>query len=77
MAVKTITIDLDAYERLSRLKHGDSFSQVIKRYLPAAGSTAGDLLDALDDAEVSEQTVDAIEAVVEERRQDPVREPTW
>ncbi len=77
MAVKTITIDLEAYERLSRLKDGDSFSQVIKKYLPAAGSTAGDLLAALDDNAVSPQTVDAIAGVVEERRHDPVREPTW
>lgn len=77
MAFKTITIDLDAYERLSRLKDGDSFSQVIKRYLPAAGSTAGDLLAALDDTAVSEQTVEAIDSVVEERRRQPVRVPTW
>ncbi len=77
MAVKTITIDMEAYDRLSRLKDGDSFSQVIKKYLPAAGSTAGDLLAALDDVEVSERTVDGIAAVVQERRDHPVREPAW
>lgn len=77
MAVKTITIDLEAYDRLSRLKNGDSFSQVIKKYLPAAGSTAGDLLAALDASEVSEETVDRIAHTVDERRESPVREPEW
>ena len=77
MAVKTITIDMEAYERLSRLKDGDSFSQVIKKYLPALGSTAGDLLAALDANPVSIETVEAIAAEVEDRRQSPVREPSW
>ncbi len=77
MAVKTITIDLEAYDRLSRLKDGDSFSQVIKKYLPAAGSTAGDLLAALDNNQVGEETVNSIARVVAERRDSPVREPAW
>lgn len=77
MAVKTITIDLEAYDRLSRLKDGDSFSQVIKKYLPAVGSTAGDLLVALDGSTVSDETVDRIAEAVEGRRHSPVREPSW
>lgn len=77
MAVKTITIDMDAYERLSRLKNGDSFSQVIKKYLPAAGTMAGDLLNALDAAEVSDETLDTINSVIADRRNHPVREPRW
>ncbi|MBK7720650.1 MAG: antitoxin VapB family protein [Austwickia sp.] len=77
MAVKTITIDLEAYERLSRLKNGDSFSQVIKKYLPAPGASAGDLLADLDDAEVSEDTLDAVEGVVGERREHPARVSRW
>lgn len=77
MAVKTITIDMDAYERLSRLKKGDSFSQVIKKYLPSAGTTAGDLLKALDATEVSDETLDTIDTVIADRRNHPVREPRW
>lgn len=77
MAVKTITIDMEAYERLSRLKNGDSFSQVIKKYLPAIGMTAGDLLSSLQHVDVSDETLDAIETVVDARRSDPVREPSW
>ena len=78
MAVKTITIDMDAYDRLSRLKReGQSFSQVIKELAPPVGSTAGELLAALDGAEVSESTLDAIDEIVEDRAKSPVRVPTW
>ena len=77
MAVRTITIDMDAYERLSRLKNGGSFSQVIKRYLPAPGATAGDLLDALDAVEVSEETLDKVKSVIEARTSEMVRVPRW
>lgn len=50
MATKTISIDLEAYERLSRarLSPKDSFSRVIKRAkweMPA--KTCGDLLESL------------------------------
>lgn len=76
MAVKTITIDLEAYERLSRLKEGKaSFSQVIKKYLPAPGATAGDLLTRLDSIDVAEETVAAFDRIIEERREHPVRVP--
>lgn len=81
MAVKTITIDLEAYERLSRLKDGDSFSQVIKKYLPAPGASARDLLAVLDASEagdaISEETLNAVEAVVADRREHPARVPRW
>lgn len=77
MAVKTITIDMEAYERLNRLKNGDSFSQVIKKHLPSAGSTAGDLLAALDEVAVSEETLDAIQTVIDGRDSDAVRVPRW
>ena len=78
MAVKTITIDMEAYDRLSRLKReGQSFSQVIKELTPPIGSTAGDLLAALDGVEVSESTLDAAERVVKDRAKSPLRTPTW
>lgn len=47
MAVKTITIELDAYERLKSFKSAptESFSQVIRRLGPReSGSTAGEIL---------------------------------
>ena len=51
MATKTISIDLDAYERLRRARttRTESFSAVIKRAVwPTPPRTAGALLDALD-----------------------------
>lgn len=78
MAVKTITIDIDAYERLARLKRSDqSFSQVIKEHLPAVGTTAGDLLARLDESSVSDETLERVERVVDERGRHPVRVPGW
>lgn len=78
MAVKTITIDIDAYDRLSALKRdGKSFSQVIKDLVPPAGSTGADLLAALEASDVSEDTLDAIDRLIGERVDDPVRVPEW
>lgn len=74
MAVKTITIDMDAYDALSRLKReGQSFSQVIKEHLgPRRGR---DLLRVVHELSISDETLDAIEAQVELRRKSPARAP--
>jgi predicted CopG family antitoxin len=78
MAVKTITIDIEAYERLARLKRsGQSFSQVIKEHLPAVGTTASDLLARLDATAVSDETLAEVERVIEARDRHQVRVPDW
>jgi predicted CopG family antitoxin len=67
MAVKTITIDIEAYELLSRSKRaGQSFSQVIKEHFSSA-KRGRDLKAALQDLSISEEALDAIEAQVKGR----------
>jgi predicted CopG family antitoxin len=62
MAVKTITIDLEAYEALAKRKKGnESFSQVIKRTFSEERYTAKHLLDNLEEVSLSEDTLDRIE----------------
>jgi len=73
MAVKTITVDLEAYDALARHKEpGQSFSQVIKRHF-GRRRTGRDLTEVLSRVTLSEPTLDAIDAVIEERRRDLAR----
>lgn len=66
MAVKTITLDLEAYELLARRKRkGQSFSQVVKERF--SGSTASDLLAALDQLALDEETLEAIDREIDAR----------
>jgi len=75
MAVKTITIDLEAYDALARLKKpGQSFSQVIKTHF-GPRKTAGSFRRALRETAVSASTIDAVEAVVKTRRASAARIP--
>ena len=73
VAVKTITIDLEAYEILSRCKRpGESFSQTIKHRL-GRRVTGADLRAAVREARIPEPTLDAIDAQVRRRRSNPAR----
>jgi predicted CopG family antitoxin len=75
MAVKTITLDLEAYQLLAREKReNESFSQVVKRHF-RKGRTAALLLERLDDVCLSETTLKNLKRLVEARRESPARSP--
>jgi predicted CopG family antitoxin len=75
MAVKTITIDMDAYDLLAAEKRGnESFSKVIKRRLGRA-HTAENLLAALPGCLLSDETLDRIEDEVRRRSDSPADSP--
>jgi predicted CopG family antitoxin len=73
MAVKTITIDMEAYDLLARRKAaGQSFSQVIKAHFGRL-PTAADLLARVRRARFSEEALDAMSRQVAARRRSPAR----
>lgn len=73
MAVKTITIDLEAYETLRRARRGnESFSTVIKKTLGPESRTAGALLRHIAEMGTSGDFVDSVDKVVAERENSPV-----
>jgi predicted CopG family antitoxin len=75
MAVKTITIDLEAYELLARRKAvGQSFSQVIKAHFGRL-PTAADFLERVRRARFSGDALDAMSRQVAARRKSPARAP--
>ncbi len=76
MAVKTITIDLAAYEMLAAEKRGnESFSKVIKRRLGPT-KTAKRLLEVLPDIQVSEESLAHMEEIVRARKDSPALSPS-
>ena len=75
MAVKTITIDLEAYSLLaSRKREGQSFSAVIKESLKGK-ATANDLLQVLSSLKLQEDTLNHLDEQVARRRKDPAKAP--
>jgi predicted CopG family antitoxin len=73
MAVKTITIDMEAYGLLARDKReGQSFSQVIKARF-GVQPTAGRFLARARAVRLSASTLDAIDRQVQARKREPAR----
>lgn len=76
MAVKTITIDMEAYDALTaRKREGESFSQVIKRTLAQERYTAANLLENLDTIRLSDSALDAVAETANLREHDMIAEP--
>ncbi len=76
MAVKTITIDLEAYEALAREKKpGQSFSQVIKAHFGPAKNARSFRQALREIGSVSGRTLGGIDAVIRSRRRSRARVP--
>lgn len=68
MATKTITIDTEAYRRLKHVKqNGESFSQTIKRVVHEPIEFK-QWMASIEKDPLSDQAVDAMEAVISDRR---------
>jgi len=73
MAVKTITIDMEAYTLLAHRKQaGQSFSQVIKAHFGRQPTVAG-FRKVLAAVSVEEGTLKAMEGQIRDRRANPAR----
>lgn len=76
MAVKTITIDMEAYNLLSKLKKpNESFSQVIKKTLADRSKTAQRFYEDLNRLVLAKDTIDKIEELVAEREESYTNSP--
>ena len=75
MAVKTITIDMDAYSILASAKQdSESFSRVIKRRFRKA-TTARNLLTHLDEVCLSPSGLKGVEAILKARGESLAKSP--
>jgi len=75
MPVKTITIDMEAYDLLAAEKcGGESFSRIIKRKFRRA-STAKVLLERLDQVCLSESTLKSLVKIRRARAKSPAKSP--
>ena len=78
MATKTITLELDAYEKLKAAKRGrESFSSVVRRcILPDSPKTGAALLDYLR-ARSNFLTEDELDAIESADQNDPLPVSPW
>ncbi len=68
MATKTISIDMEAYDRLKAVqKEAESFSQVIKRVVRKPPDVEG-FVRRIGKRPISDEAISAIEAHVQRRR---------
>ena len=75
MPVKTITIDLEAYEAPARRKRkGESFSRVIKEHF-GRRTTGRDLNALLPAVRLSASTIAKLDELIAARRRDPAKAP--
>jgi predicted CopG family antitoxin len=73
MAVKTITIDIEAYNLLARRKHeGESFSQVIKKHF-GPQPTAGRFRTLMRTVRLGDDMIRHVEAQVRDRQRHKAR----
>ena len=73
MAVKTITIDIEAYNLLARAKrNGESFSDVVKAHF-GPQPTAARFLARVRLLHLGDDTLEAIERQVRGRSREPAR----
>ena len=76
MAVKTITIDMEAYNLLAlHKKEGESFSQVIKAHFGPQQLTVGKFRERLRDVRFTRDYIDAVNQIVRDRQLEPARAP--
>jgi len=75
MPLKTITIDMEAYDLLAGEKRRDeSFSRVIKRKFRSA-NTARVLLERLDEVCLSDRTLKCLDKIVRARTDSMAESP--
>jgi hypothetical protein len=78
MATKTITLELDAYEKLrAAKKHGESFSEVVRRAVfPEGPVTAADVMTRirLGGSKVTEVYLQSVEQAIQH---DPPPDNPW
>jgi predicted CopG family antitoxin len=76
MAVKTITIDIEAYNLLAlHKKEGESFSQVIKGHFGPKHVTVGTFRQRMREVRLGREYLDAVNRLVRDRQLEPARAP--